>query len=255
MPPVNRWAPSRIGRSRLRDKLVGCRWERDHGWFGRERRHHRADVAPPADRRRLTPLQPQSSSPSRCGAVGKLAGSRSTFGRERPRQWIGGTPEPQLRRPSSPQARTPATWDSPPVRAFCQSWRLGAESVRASIGLFAFELPAEPDEAIGWVVENAEDGCPVRRSQSNDHDLVRSGPLKDLCRLDGRFVPCVDQLVNEPADLLAIERQSRDVEHAQTLGAEPFACSPFLLLEEHRPELAEPFGAVDEHLENLVAVR
>ena len=118
---------SSIGRSPLLNKLVGCRCERDHSWFGRERRHDHVSVAPPADRRRLTPLQSQSSSPSRRGAVGKLAGSRSTFGRERPRQWIGGTPEPQIRRPSSPKARTSATWDSPLLRAFCQSWRLGAE--------------------------------------------------------------------------------------------------------------------------------
>ena len=174
------------------------------------------------------------------------------FGRERRRQWIGDAPEPQVRRPSSPRARTPATWDSPLLWAFCQSWRLGDESV-ASVGLFSFELQAEPDEAIGWVVENAEDGCPVRRSQGNDHDLVRSGLLKDLCRLNGRFVPCAAQLVNEPADLLAVERQSRDMEHAQTLGAESFACSPFLLLEQHGSELARPFGAVDEHLEDVVA--
>ena len=139
-------------------------------------------------------------------------------------------------------------WDSPLPRAFRQSWRLGAESVplKASVGLFTFELQSEPDEAIGWVVEHAEDGSPVRRSQGNDHDLVGSGPLKDSRRLDGKCVPCGDQLVHEPADLLAVERQSRDVEHAQTLGAEPLACPPFLLFEQHGPQLAQALGAIDQ---------
>ena len=38
------------------------------------------------------------------------------------------------------------------------------------------------------------------------------------------------------------------------LGADSFALSPLLLFQQHGAELAEPFGAVDEHLEDLVAV-
>ena len=49
------------------------------------------------------------------------------IGRERRRQWIGGAPEPQYRRSSPQQVRKPALvpQDCPPVRAYCQSWRIG----------------------------------------------------------------------------------------------------------------------------------
>ena len=48
--------------------------------------------APPADRRRLTPLQPQSASTSRRAAIGKLADSREEIGRGRRRRRANGAP-------------------------------------------------------------------------------------------------------------------------------------------------------------------
>ena len=127
------------------------------------------------------------------------SGRRSSdcFGRERRRRRgvAFGAPEPQSRRPSPLQFGTSAPRDSALLQGFCQSWRLGAESVRASVDLLAFELPAEPDEAIGWVVENAEDGCPVRGSQSNDHDLVEAARSRTCAAsMEGSFPAPINSL-------------------------------------------------------------
>ena len=50
-------------------------------------------------------------------------------------------------------------------------------------------------------------------------------------------------MVGDPTPAAAVKLASGD----------PLARTPFLLLEEHGAELAEPFGTVDEHGEDLVA--
>jgi hypothetical protein len=120
-------------------------------WFGRERRHDRSGDAPPADRRRLLPCIPQSSSPSRCGGREELARSRDPGSPERPRRrsWRG---HPRAIPVPLRGERVQAAGAGRPAAEHLRGRPTKSSFVRAAPGTCATSLWTSPDDLFnnGW---------------------------------------------------------------------------------------------------------